>query len=72
MSLPDVYFGSPGKKPVDWREAKEDPTPDDDEELAKTPNDVIEMLGFDPLELKSTQDAGHRLPSSMGLVPRRD
>jgi hypothetical protein len=44
--LPDVYFGSPDK-PVDW---EEDDTPDDDEELSETPADVVELLGFDPLD----------------------
>ena len=47
MPLPNVYFGSPQSKPVD---PGEDNTPDDDDELPKTPADVIAMLGFDPLD----------------------
>lgn len=46
--LPDVHFGSADDKPVDWREATPDSTPDDDVELEQTPQDVIDMLGFDP------------------------
>jgi hypothetical protein len=56
-TMPDVYFGSPSAaKPDgdDWREdddeLEEDETEDDDEELDETPEDVIELLGFDPKE----------------------
>ena len=34
---------------MNWRDHEED-LPDDDEELAKTPQDVIDILGFDPLD----------------------
>jgi hypothetical protein len=44
--LPDVYFGSVDYVPPDLV----DDTPDDDEELAETPWDVVALLGFDPLE----------------------
>ena len=47
--LPDVHFGDVDSAPVDWRNAPDDNTPDDDEELAKTPPEVIAILGFDPL-----------------------
>lgn len=48
MKMPDVYFGSPEDKPVDW---KDHDSPDaDDEELPETPKSVIGVLGFDPLE----------------------
>jgi hypothetical protein len=51
LPLPDVYFGSPNAGTVDWRdEVYADDAPDDDEQLAETPADVIELLGFDPLE----------------------
>lgn len=45
--LPIIQFGD-APLPTDW---PEDDQPDDDEELAQTPPDVVEMLGFDPLEL---------------------
>jgi hypothetical protein len=49
MELPDVHFGEVKEEVVDWRSAKTDET-DDDELLRPTPQDVIDMLGFDPLE----------------------
>lgn len=46
--LPDVYFGDVTES-VDWRNAEfEDQSSDDDEELAATPSDVVDILGFDP------------------------
>jgi hypothetical protein len=43
----EEYLNSP---PIDWRKyADLDPDPDD-EELDKTPPDVVELLGFDPKE----------------------
>lgn len=47
--LPKVHFSKSEK--VDWRKTN-DPKEDwdEDEELEKTPEDVIEMLGFDPKE----------------------
>ena len=51
MPLPDVHFGPAAAKPLDWRDGEyQDDAPDDDEELAETPADVVAMLGFDPLE----------------------
>ena len=51
MPLPDVYFGPPDDGDLDWREeVYEDETPDDDAEMAETPEDVVAILGFDPLE----------------------
>jgi hypothetical protein len=45
--LPDAHFGSAGDALPDWRE--EDVGDDDsDDELEETPEDVVEMLGFDP------------------------
>ncbi len=47
--LPDVHFGSADAAlPQDWN--TEDSPGADDELLAETPRDVVEMLGFDPLE----------------------
>ena len=51
-SLPDVHFGDADSRSMNWRDHEED-SPDDDEELAKTPQDVIDILGFDPLESAS-------------------
>lgn len=47
IDLPEVHFGSADDKPVDWRKATPDEAPDD-VELEQTPQDVIDMLGFDP------------------------
>ena len=44
---PDIHFGSAVSPPVDWRKNNADDV-DDDEELARTPPDIIAMLGFDP------------------------
>lgn len=48
-SLPDARWGDADSPLPDWRKSKDlDDTPDDDEQLAETPQDVIDMLGFDP------------------------
>jgi len=47
-SLPKIFFGDVDGDEVDWTYV--DIGNDDDEELAQTPQDVIDMLGFDPLE----------------------
>lgn len=52
IQLPQAHFGRVGKNPVDWRKAK-DVADVDDEELAKTPDDVLRLLGFDPKEIKA-------------------
>lgn len=49
--IPEAHFGPVGDEPADWTTLDNEPDPDD-EELEKTPEDVIMMLGFDPLELK--------------------
>jgi hypothetical protein len=56
MNLPgldaDVFFGSIDAAPPDWREIDEaidDENDPDDEELEATPDDVLAVLGFDPL-----------------------
>ena len=45
--LPDVSYGEAGKG-FDGDPFAVDIGPDDDEELAETPPDVIAILGFDP------------------------
>lgn len=45
--LPELWYGS--RKAEDWRGQGEDEDPDD-EQLSETPQDVIDFLGFDPLE----------------------
>lgn len=50
MALPDIHLGMIGDE-VDWRDPDlEDTSRDDDEELDVTPEDVVKLLGFDPLE----------------------
>ena len=52
MKLPIVHFSAVQKSKVNWRKAKElEVDLDDDEELSKTPTDVLLMLGFDPLDI---------------------
>ena len=51
--LPDAYFGPPDVPPINWRKKVDiQDLLDDDQELASTPKDVIELLGFDPKEFK--------------------
>ena len=45
--LPDIGFGGPAA-PDDDVDLDPMIDMDDDEELSKTPKDVIEILGFDP------------------------
>ena len=48
--LPDVYFGKVEPLP-DWREGDDEDDPDDDElDDEPTPQSVIDVLGFDPME----------------------
>lgn len=53
IELPDARWGSADAPLPDWRKQQETDTRDDDEELSKTPRDVVDMLGFDPLEESS-------------------
>ena len=48
--LPDVWFGEYGKRP----DFGHDYEPDDDPK--KTPPDVVEALGFDPMEDEDSED----------------
>lgn len=45
----EVHFGEVFREEVDWRGQIDDDDPDD-ELLDETPEDVVKMLGFDPLE----------------------
>jgi len=50
--IPDIMIDDkPADESVDWRDIDIDDSEDDDEELDKTPEDVIEALGFDPKEI---------------------
>ena len=50
--IPNIMIDdSPVDESVDWRDIDIDDSEDDDEELAETPEDVIEALGFDPKEI---------------------
>lgn len=49
--LPNVSMGHAGGALPDWRkELADEDAPDDDEQLAQTPEDVVSVLGFDPLD----------------------
>ena len=45
MKQPNVYIGE--VKDIPWTSNME---PDDDEELESTPQEVVQILGFDPME----------------------
>lgn len=48
----DIHFGAVDAALPDWRKAKLKDTEDNDEVLRPTPQDVIDILGFDPLEFE--------------------
>jgi hypothetical protein len=48
--LPDIHYGS-SEEELDDDLSDVDESDDDDEVLKKTPKDVVDVLGFDPLEL---------------------
>jgi len=48
--LPNMIIGNKEAFTKEWRNYDINNI-DDDEELEKTPEDVVEMLGFDPKEL---------------------
>lgn len=51
--LPDIHYGDVKDDAADDGPLPEvEDEPDDDEELAETPQDVIDILGFDPKELE--------------------
>jgi hypothetical protein len=58
MKLPQAWFGKiDPDSDFDWRKIPIDGIDDDDdEELAETPQDVIDMLGFDPLDLFNDEE----------------
>lgn len=51
----DVHFGEVYKEEPDWRNELEEETDPDDEELEYTPQDVIDILGFDPKEFSEPE-----------------
>jgi hypothetical protein len=51
QSLPDVHFGEATEEVTNWRDKSDEDDADDDEVLEKTPQYVIDMLGFDPLDV---------------------
>jgi phage-related protein (TIGR01555 family) len=52
VELPEVHYGSAQRTDDDWRQYEGDfDDVDDDAELERTPRSVIDMLGFDPLEM---------------------
>jgi 8-oxo-dGTP pyrophosphatase MutT (NUDIX family) len=53
--LPDVHWGNADTPLPDWREDETEQVDPDDEELAETPPDVIDMLGFDPLDAEDDE-----------------
>jgi hypothetical protein len=48
----NIYFGKVEEFDIDWRDELKEEVDPDDEVLEKTPEDVVYMLGFDPLELE--------------------
>jgi len=52
--IPEVSFGSQKASETNWRKVIDNSADiDTDEELAETPAEIINLLGFDPLELES-------------------
>lgn len=50
IMIPNVHFGDVKENKTDWRK-ENDNTPDSDEELDQTPEDIVDLLGFDPKEI---------------------
>jgi hypothetical protein len=48
----DLYFGDLEEHKINWREELKDEQDPDDELLPETPKDVVDLLGFDPLEFE--------------------
>lgn len=61
--IADVYFDDLPAEQYNWRSEDEDNDPDD-EEWAVTPEDVVEILGFDPKDLDAdlTEDSRTYVP----------
>lgn len=52
--LTEMIIGDEPAAACDWRKYdKPEDEIDDDEVLTKTPEDVVELLGFDPLEIEN-------------------
>lgn len=61
MPLPNVYYGETDQQPADWREQQDKFNAiDDDAESLVTPHSVIDILGFDPLDM----EGGDAVPSA--------
>ena len=58
-TLPQAHFGEVRAPLPDWRKgkSKRHSERDDDAQLDETPRDVVEMLGFDPLEFEEALPA---------------
>jgi hypothetical protein len=53
--LENIHIGPFDQKPENWRDRPDD-SPDDDEEI-DTPNDVVRILGFNPLDEQGFDDS---------------
>ena len=53
MKQPNVYIGE--VKDIPWTPNTE---PDDDDELESTPQEVVQILGFDPMEIGNENPRG--------------
>ena len=61
--LPDIHYGTAEGELPDWRKSEDDDEDPDDEELPETPPEIIEILGFDPLDLDEDEpDAEQAAP----------
>lgn len=55
-TLPDAHWGDAEAPLPDWRTEPDDDADPDDELLPETPDDVIAVLGFDPLDEDKDDD----------------
>lgn len=62
----DVFFGAVDDKPVDWRSCCPDVPETDADELPKTPEHVVAILGFDPLD---SENSGDPVQFATGDIP---
>ena len=53
--LPAAHFGPISDAKPDWRDNEASAIDPDDDEMSETPTDVIEMLGFDPLDYEDEE-----------------
>lgn len=64
LPLPEAHWGYVGKPRLNWRDVEIDEGPDEDDESAPTPPDVIAMLGFDPKEIAAESLAEDEEPGA--------